>query len=586
MPCGLGENVAKVDLFDRPRDGARGVGGVGTEAAIYKDRARRLGLSFVPFVDLGSLDTASTEAIRAGRFAMSSSGTRMAYLAPDESVMPAVRHWLSCHPAARARLRVSTPSAIRTALLAAGGGLLARRAVSRLARQHPQLSARRIFSAGQATAALACVAAFVLAWFLAPLAAAIALNVVGASLFFGVTALRFVAAGHVSGAPEPVTDAGEPDLGEPLPVYSVLVPLRDEAALLPELIDALGKLDWPRERLDVKLLLEADDAATIAAARTVAREAWCEIVVVPPVGPQTKPKALAFALPLCRGAFVTVYDAEDRPHPQQLREAFAAFRRLPGRVACLQSPLVIDNERPNWLSRSFAIEYAALFDGLLPALTAFRMPLPLGGTSNHFRRAALERAGGWDPYNVTEDADLGIRLARLGYRCATITLPTLEDAPTGLRTWMRQRTRWFKGWMQTWLVHTRNPLRLARELGPVGFLGFNLVSTGLIVSSLIYPLYLFLLVASAINPLHLWGDGGVLGASVIGLNLFNLGAGYIAMALLGYRALRFRGRQREAGAIMLLPLYWLMASLASYRAVFQLFTRPFVWEKTPHRPRT
>ena len=586
MPCGLGENVAKVDLFDRPRDGARGVGGVGTEAAIYKDRARRLGLSFVPFVDLGSLDTASAEAIRTGRFAMSSSGTRMAYLAPDESVMPAVRHWLSCHPAARARLRVSTPSAIRTALLAAGGGLLARRAVSRLARQHPQLSARRIFSAGQATATLVCVAAFVVAWFLAPLAAAIALNVVGASLFFGVTALRFVAAGHVSGAPEPVTDAGEPDPGGPLPVYSVLVPLRDEAALLPELIDALGKLDWPRERLDVKLLLEADDAATIAAARTVAREAWCEIVVVPPVGPQTKPKALAFALPLCRGAFVTVYDAEDRPHPQQLREAFAAFRRLPGRVACLQSPLVIDNERPNWLSRSFAIEYAALFDGLLPALTAFRMPLPLGGTSNHFRRAALERAGGWDPYNVTEDADLGIRLARLGYRCATITLPTLEDAPTGLRTWLPQRTRWFKGWMQTWLVHTRNPLRLARELGPVGCLGFNLVSTGLIVSSLIYPLYLFLLVASAINPLHLWGDGGVLGASVIGLNLFNLGAGYIAMALLGYRALRFRGRQREAGAIMLLPLYWLMASLASYRAVFQLFTRPFVWEKTPHRPRT
>ena len=145
---------------------------------------------------------------------------------------------------------------------------------------------------------------------------------------------------------------------------------------------------------------------------------------------------------------MTVYDAEDRPHPRQLREAFARFQRLPHEVVCLQAALVIDNKRPNWLSRSFAIEYAALFDALLPTLAAFGMPLPLGGTSNHFRRAALERAGGWDPFNVTEDADLGIRLARLGYRCATLDLPTLEDAPTSLRTWTKQRTRWFKGWMR------------------------------------------------------------------------------------------------------------------------------------------
>jgi cellulose synthase/poly-beta-1,6-N-acetylglucosamine synthase-like glycosyltransferase len=213
------------------------------------------------------------------------------------------------------------------------------------------------------------------------------------------------------------------------------------------------------------------------------------------------------------------------------------------------------------------------------------MPIPLGGTSNHFRRSALEAVGGWDPFNVTEDADLGLRLARLGYRSGTLDLPTLEEAPAAVGPWLRQRTRWFKGWMQTWLVHTRDPRRLARELGPRGSLGFTLIGTGLIVSSLIYPVYLVTLVAMATNPLGLWGDGGILAAVVIGVNLFNLVAGYVAMAMLSGRALKRRGRRIETGGLILLPLYWLLMSLASYRAVFELALRPHHWAKTPHSQR-
>jgi glycosyltransferase XagB len=572
--------VARSDPFDRPREGSRGFE---SELAVYQDRARRLGLSFVPFFDLGQSPAATAAAIRRGTFALSPSGRRMAYLAPDESAMPAIRQWLAHHPAARTRLRISTPGAVRAALLARSGDRLAAAAVNCLRARHRRMSARRVFSFGQIAAGMGLLAGLAAAWISAPAFTLVAVNFVTALLFFGVTALRFVAASYAGRRRKP-TDAGpRPIPDEALPIYSVLVPLRDEAAIVEELVSALGQLDWPRDRLDVKILLEADDRATIAAARRAAHEPWCELVVVPPVGPRTKPKALAFALPLCRGEFITVYDAEDRPHPQQLREAFVRFRRCPPDVVCLQSPLVIDNRRPNWLSRSFAVEYAALFDALLPVLARWRMPLPLGGTSNHFRHAALTKAGGWDPFNVTEDADLGVRLSRLGYRCATLELPTLEDAPTGLRTWRRQRTRWFKGWMQTWLVHMRHPIRLARELGPAGFLGFNLVSTGLIVSSLVYPLYFLLLLTALANPLHFWGDGGLLAASLFGLNLFNLGAAYIAMGLLGHRALKLRGRS-EAGAICLLPIYWLIASFASYRAVFQLLTKPFVWEKTPHRP--
>ena len=234
-----------------------------------------------------------------------------------------------------------------------------------------------------------------------------------------------------------------------LPVYTILVPLLHEAHLVPDLVAALGRLDWPRERLDIKLIVEADDpddrrrGARPGGRTRPSRSSSCR-----QGQPRTKPKALSFALPFARGDFVTVYDAEDQPHPQQLREAYATFARSPHEIACLQATLAVDNGDASLLARLFAIEYSALFDGLLPTLAALDMPLPLGGTSNHFRREALVEVGGWDPFNVTEDADLGLRLARFGYRSGTIDLPTFEEAPATLGPWMRQRTRWFKGWMR------------------------------------------------------------------------------------------------------------------------------------------
>jgi glycosyltransferase XagB len=203
----------------------------------------------------------------------------------------------------------------------------------------------------------------------------------------------------------------------------------------------------------------------------------------------------------------------------------------------------------------------------------------------HFRREALEAVGGWDPFNVTEDADLGLRLARFGYRCGTLDLPTLEEAPAELRPWLRQRTRWFKGWMQTWLVHARHPRRLASELGLSGSIGFTVLGTGLIISSLVYPVYLLTLVAFLTNPLSLWGDGAALAAVVVGVNVFNLVAGHLAMAVLSGRALKLRGRVQDVRGLFLLPVYWLLMSVASYRAMFELAVRPHHWEKTAHRQR-
>jgi cellulose synthase/poly-beta-1,6-N-acetylglucosamine synthase-like glycosyltransferase len=537
-------------------------------------------LPFVTSIDLGEGTYSDPHAIATARVAYARSGHT--YIAPDEDALANTLHWLGRFPSMRGRLCVTTQTALRAALIKAAEPQLMRNAVETLATDHPELSARKVTTRPQLIGGGILAAALVVCTYLSPFAILAAANLVGAVFFFGVSALRFVAAGRIRRR-LPIDDE-RPQLppDADLPVYSVLVPLHGEAQMIPGLVAALDALDWPHERLDVKLILEESDRATVAAARSLAPRPHLEVVVVPKGGPQTKPKALDYALPLARGEFVTVYDAEDRPHPRQLREAYATFCASGPEVACLQAGLVIDNAHQGWLPLLFSIEYAALFDGLLPALASLKMPLPLGGTSNHFRKAALERVGGWDPYNVTEDADLGLRLARFGYRCATLDMATLENAPTRMWPWIKQRTRWFKGWMQTWLVHTRDPVRLWRELGPRGMLGFMLVGTGLIVSSLVYPLHLLTILVAVTDPARLWGDGGVVAAMLVGANIFNLVAGYFAVAVLSERALKLRGRDREARGLFLLPLYWLLMSFASWRAVIDLVRRPHYWSKTTH----
>jgi cellulose synthase/poly-beta-1,6-N-acetylglucosamine synthase-like glycosyltransferase len=273
-----------------------------------------------------------------------------------------------------------------------------------------------------------------------------------------------------------------------LPSYSVLVPLFREVAVLPDLVDALGRIDHPPAKLDCMLVLEASDRATITAARAIALPPFMRIVVVPDCAPRTKPKALNYALQLARGELVAVYDAEDVPDPGQLRAAVQAFAAGGQRVVCVQAELAIHNASDSWITRQFALEYAALFRGLLPALARLRLPIPLGGTSNHFRRSFLDASGGWDPHNVTEDADLGIRIARRGGLVATIRSVTWEEAPSRLQPWIRQRTRWLKGWLQTYLVHMRNAAKL-RELGLVSFLAFQALMGGILLSCLLHPLF-------------------------------------------------------------------------------------------------
>ena len=304
-----------------------------------------------------------------------------------------------------------------------------------------------------------------------------------------------------------------------------------------------------------------------------------EVITAPQAGPRTKPKALNAALPFAQGSFTVVYDAEDRPERDQLHRALNMFV-ADANLACVQARLTIDNTADSWLARFFTAEYAGQFDVFLPGLAALRMPLPLGGSSNHFRTAVLRRIGGWDPYNVTEDADLGMRLSRFSYRSIVIASTTYEEAPARFMPWLRQRTRWFKGWMQTWLVHMRAPRALLTDLGLPGFLTFQLVVGGNVLAALVYPVFLVgALVELAVETPK--GEDWVT-ALLTGLHGTALAMGFLAAGFVGWLGLVRRGLAGSAWVLVLIPLHWLLLSFAAWRALYQLLRDPYRWEKTEH----
>ncbi|TGY88126.1 glycosyltransferase [Marinicauda algicola] len=359
-----------------------------------------------------------------------------------------------------------------------------------------------------------------------------------------------------------------------LPAMSVIVALHDEAAVIAGLARSLAALDYPRDRLEIVFAIEADDEETLDAARALARKHAIRVLPVPGTGPRTKPKALNLALRVARGELVAIYDAEDAPAPDQLRaaaEAFAADRRL----ACVQAPLGWYNGEDNWLTRQFALEYAVQFRALVPILSHLGWPVPLGGTSNVFRRIALEAAGGWDPFNVTEDADLGFRLVRAGWTIGWIAPATLEEAPISLGAWCAQRSRWLKGHLVSWLVQMRDPRGLARAGGAGAHaalhltLGWNVLSALLHLPCLGVSLAILLAGLAAGTAPILW----------MGL----LPGAYLTAMLSAALAARRAGIAARTADLVTMPAYWLLQGPAMVRALAEIARGdPHLWAKTEH----
>lgn len=478
---------------------------------------------------------------------------------------------------------VATSWDIKNAVLRVFSAEIAEGAANELWKQNPMLSARAVLARGQkVTAVIVSVAllALLVIWPVPTIATLIGLLSIA---FLAGTAFKFFISmkGARFDVVERITDAEVARLtDDELPRYTVLVPVFREENIVAQLVANLGRIDWPLDKLEVLVLIEEEDTATRAAFDAANPPANFHVVTVPAGHPQTKPRACNVGLYFATGDYVVIYDAEDTPDPDQLKKAYLAFRHGGEQTSCVQASLNYFNVNENVLTRMFTLEYSYWFDYMLAGLDAFDLPIPLGGTSNHFRTSVLLQLGGWDPYNVTEDADLGIRSSALGYRVGVINSTTMEEANTSIPNFIRQRSRWIKGYLQTTLVHARRPVRLIREIGLTRFLSFALLIGGTpltflaVIPFTILTVLTFVVPASVINQVFpVW---------VLWVCLLNFVVGNVVMIYLSMMGPFKRGTFSLILWSFLNPLYWMLHSIAAYKGLWQLITRPHYWEKTDH----
>lgn len=458
----------------------------------------------------------------------------------------------------------------------------AEQATRSLMEEHPESSAHVVVSPAQKAVGAISLVTIVIGGVIWPIGTLIGLVGVISFIYLVVSIYRFRLTLHSLGThlEQDVSDEAIAALDErTLPVYTILVPLYREARIVQRLVRDINALDYPKTRLDVKLLCEEDDEETIAKIRELALPPHFRIVVVPDSQPKTKPKACNYGLQLAIGKYSVIYDAEDRPDPDQLKKAVLAFQQVPGNVVCIQAKLNHYNQNQNILTAWFSNEYSMQFELVLPAMGAAEAPIPLGGTSNHFITSTLRELGAWDPFNVTEDADLGIRLHREGYRTAMIDSTTLEEANSNVRNWIRQRSRWNKGYFQTWLVHMRHPLKLLAQTGLRGFVSFNL-TMGTAFVLLMNPIFW------GLTTLHILTQWGFITELFPGVIFYAASAllfvGNFIFVYLNVAGSLQRGEFGITRTALLSPLYWGLMSWATWKGFIQLFTNPFYWEKTEH----
>ncbi|MGE3194331.1 MAG: glycosyltransferase [Microbacteriaceae bacterium] len=456
-------------------------------------------------------------------------------------------------------------------------------AANTLFHRNPALSARVTFSRGQKVGLAVFGGILIALLIFFPVQVVIGIITVISVVFFAGTLFKFFVAmlGAKYDVVERVTDADVAALTDmELPKYTVLVPVFREANIVAQLVANLGKLDYPVDKLEVLVLIEEEDHLTRDAFLGANPPPHMQIVTIPKGAPQTKPRACNVGLYFSTGEYLVIYDAEDTPEPDQLKKAVVAFRRGGEKTVCIQASLNYFNAEENVLTRMFTLEYSYWFDYMLAGLDAADLPIPLGGTSNHFRTSALIELGGWDPYNVTEDADLGIRASALGYRVGVVNSTTMEEANTSIPNFVRQRSRWIKGYMQTTLVHARRPRQLIREIGWRRFLSFALLIGGTPATFLgVLPLYV-VTVFTVFIPAEVLSQ--FFPVWLLWICLVNFIIGNSVMVYLSMMGPYKRGTFELILWAVINPIYWILHSIASYKGLWQLITKPHYWEKTEH----
>lgn len=464
----------------------------------------------------------------------------------------------------------------------------------KLVRERPDQSAARTFSKGQCLSLAGVILVILIGLNIDWFKTVLIVNIVIQGLYFFISLFKFIMIfrGTRADAQLRITDEEVAAVDERLlPVYTILVPMYKESRVIPALLENLERLDYPKHKLDIRLLIEQDDVEAQELLSTVKLRDYYTTLVVPHSQPKTKPKACNYGLINARGEIVVIFDAEDRPDPDQLKKVYLAFQRSPDSCCCIQAKLNYYNSEQNLLTRWFTHEYSMWFDLLLPGLMQLNIPIPLGGTSNHFKTKLLKELNAWDPYNVTEDADLGIRLYAAGYSTGIVNSRTWEEANSRVGNWIRQRSRWIKGYMQTWLVHMRSPRRLWCQIGTRGILGMQVIVLATPLMPLINPI-LWLMIglwfATRFYLIPLLFPGPIYYLAAVELIVGNflfvfsgvVGVFWVISEL--HQKEEYKLSYRLVKYALLTPIYWLLMSVAAYKAVWQLLANPFYWEKTEH----
>ncbi len=491
----------------------------------------------------------------------------MRYQRQLEQMFGPVR-WASC-----------TQAALQSAVLMASGSVLVAQAEARV---DAAASCRTWDQKRTARWAICGTLALIALVWSAPLI------VLAAMVFWAVltlvlgTALK-AAAGFIAMTQPPAPDitpgrADDPVLAR-LPVVSVFVPLYQEREIARHLLTRLSVIDYPAALLDICLILEDDDELTRFALERITLPDGYQVIEVPKGTLRTKPRALNYALDFAKGSIIGIYDAEDAPAPDQIRKVVQRFSQLGPEVACLQGILDYYNADSNWLARCFTLEYATWFRVVLPGLQRLGLVVPLGGTTLFLRRPAIEQVGGWDAHNVTEDADLGLRLARHGFRTELINTVTEEEANARALPWIKQRSRWLKGYAVTWAVHMRSPAALWRDLGPWRFLGVQVLFLGTLSQFVLAPLLwsFWLIPLGYAHPVQQILPSGA---------IFAIGVTFLMSEIIGIIIAAFAARRAGKSWLMVwaptLHVYFILASFAVYKALIEIVTKPYYWDKTVH----
>lgn len=361
-----------------------------------------------------------------------------------------------------------------------------------------------------------------------------------------------------------------------LPKYCVLLPMRNEPVpVVKALIDNMQKLNYPKDKLDIVMLVDIDDEY-LEDIKKLKIPNHFRILSSEATFPFTKPKVCNLGLITTDAEFVTVYDAEDAPDPDQLLKVLYKFEDP--KVSCVQCRLHYNNKKHNWLSKFFNLEYLTWFSTTIVGLSKVQgegAVIPLGGTSQHLKVKELVEIGGWDAVNVTEDCDLGLRLSRLGKTTVISDSHTNEIAVKELKHWIPQRTRWQMGFMVTYINHCKDIVNLYKELGFYRFMHFMFSIAGNFINPLITPLLFIIWFRS-----YFLGYGGETFLNTLP-HITLIGNLILIISIHLISSIKFQ-KGKFWYMSFLQPVYYLLQVITVHRAVYKLITAPYKWEKTAH----